>query len=105
MELQKIIELMSEPEKLVDPRVCNVMSGYLNGFITEKEEQLNEENFAVSVKWAELRKELPSAAEADRQIELTDTYRAREKTKLIIGKLRRYRADLRSRFEVLMRYK
>jgi hypothetical protein len=104
MEIGKIIELMKEPEKLVDPRQINVMSGYLNGFITDGEEELNERNYQVSVKWAELRKELKSNAEADRAIELTDEYREREKLKLRIGRLRRFRADLRDRFEVLTKY-
>lgn len=104
MDLTEIIQKMSEPERIIDPRVANVMSGYLNGFITEKEEELNEMNYQVSVKWGNLRKDLLSNAEADRAIELTDEYRNREKTKLLIGQLRRYRQDLRDRFEILMKY-
>lgn len=104
MELKKIIELMVSPEKLIDPRQINVMCAGLSGFITDLEEQLNEENYAVSVKWAAIRKNLKHNTEADREIELTDIYRQREKTKLTLAKLRRFRADLKDRFEVLTRY-
>lgn len=104
MELSKILELMVAPEKLIDPRQINVMCGYLSGFITDLEEQLNEENYQVSAKWADIRKHLKHNTEADREIELTDIYRQREKTKLTLSKLRRHRADLKDRFEVLTRY-
>lgn len=104
MELPEIIQIMSVPEKIVDPRQANVMSGYLNGFITDAEEQLNEENYAVSVEWGKLYEQLKTVAAADRAIELTDIYRQREKTKLLIGQLRRYRQDLRDRFEILTKY-
>lgn len=104
MELKQIIELMVSPEKLVDPRQVNVMCGYLSGFITDLEEQLNEENYQVSSKWAELRQDLKSNAEADRAIELTDIYRQRERTKIKTAQLRRHRADLNNRFEVLTKY-
>ena len=56
MELSRIIEIMGSPEKVIDPAQANIISGYLNGFISEAEEQLNEENYAVSVKWSELKK-------------------------------------------------
>lgn len=102
--IEHIVELMAAPEKLIDPRIINNLCGYLSGFITDLEEQINEENYQVSVKWAELRKTLKSNAEADRELELTDVYRNREKTKLKTSQLRRYRADLKDRFEVLTKY-
>lgn len=104
MELPEILEIMKSPEKIVDPRQANVMSGYLGGFITDLEEQLNEQNYEVSVEWGRLHKQEGTIAAADRAIELTDLYRKREKTKLLIGQLRRFRQDLRDRFEVLTKY-
>lgn len=92
---------MAEPEKLIDPRLINELSTYLNGFITELEEDINEQNYIVSLKWADLRKQLKSNVEADRQLELTDEYRAREKQKILSGRLRRFRQDLKDRFRVL----
>ncbi len=101
MELNKILELLKEPEKVIDPQQCNLLSSYLSGFITDFEETLNEQNYQVSVKHADLYEELKKISVADRQIELTDIYRAREKTKLILSQLRRLRGDLKDRFAVL----
>lgn len=92
---------MANPEKLIDASQVNLLSSYIGGFISDCEETLNEENYQVSVKWAELRQTLKTNSEADRAIELTDLYRQREKTKLRISQLKRFRGDLRSRFEVL----
>jgi hypothetical protein len=74
---------------------------YLSGYITENEELLNEQNYQVSVKHADLYQTLKKISVADREIELTDIYRAREKTKLTLSQLKRLRADLRDRFAVL----
>jgi len=101
MELAKIIEIMRTPEKIIEPGQCNIISSYVGGFISHYEEQLNEENYQVSVKWGELRKELKTNSEADRAIEMTEIYRQREKTKLLIGQLKRFRGDLRDRFAVI----
>ena len=101
MTIDQILEIMKSPEKVIDPGQCNIISGYIGGFVSDLEEQLNEENYAVSVEWGKLRGEIKSNAEVDRAIELTDIYRAREKTKLLLGKLRRFRADLRDRFVVI----
>jgi len=101
MELPQIIKLMTEPEKLVDPQQVNLLSSWIGEFISHYEEELNEQNYQVSALWGELRKELKHNTEADRAIETTKQYRDREKTKLTLAKLRRYRGDLRGRFEVL----
>lgn len=101
MELQKIIEIMSEPEKIIDPEKSNILASYISGFITENEELLNEQNYQVSVKHVELYKQSGKISVADREIELTDIYRAREKTKLTLSQLKRFRGDLNDRFRVL----
>ncbi len=101
MELKRIFELMAAPEKLIDPSQINVLSSYVGGFVTELEETLNEENYQVSLKWSDLRKELKSNAEADRAIELTDIYREREKNKILLARLKRFRGDLKDRFIVV----
>lgn len=101
MDIERIVELMAEPEKLNDSSQINVLSSYVGGFVTELEETLNEENYQVSLKWLDLRKELKSNAEADRAIELTDIYREREKNKILLARLKRFRGDLRDRFQVV----
>lgn len=102
--IENITELMKSPEKLIDPRIINNLCGYLSGFITDLEEQLNEENYMVSIEWQAIRKTVKHNTEADRAIEMTDIHRQREKTKLTMAKLRRFRSDLKDRFEVLTRY-
>ncbi len=101
MELPQILEILKSPEKIIDPSQCNLIASYLGGFINDYEESLNEQNYQVSVKHAELYESLKKITAADRALELTDIYRAREKTKLTISQLRRLRADLRDRFSVL----
>lgn len=101
MELSKITELMKEPEKLIDGGQINLLSSYTGGFISHFEEQLNEENYQVSAKWKELRETVKTDTKADREIELSDIYRQREKTKLTIAQLKRFRADLLDRFRVV----
>lgn len=101
MELSKIIEILKEPEKIISPVQANLVSSYLSAYITDAEEKLNEENYSVSVKWRELRERMKTNTEADREIELTDIYRQREKTKLLIGNLKRLRGDVKDRFQVL----
>ena len=101
MTLEKITELMLAPEKLIDPQQINVLSSYLSGYISDLEEELNERNYQCSVRWGELREAVKSDAKADRALELTTEYREREKQKLPLGKLKRFRADLRDRFQVV----
>ena len=104
MKLEQIKELMASPERLIDPRVITTLISYLSNYITDLEETINEENYQVSVKWSQIRKEVKTNSTADREIELTDIYRQRELTKLKCAELRRYRSDLKDRFEVLTRY-
>ena len=96
---------MAQPERLIDPGQINIMSGYLNGFISSMEEEINEQNYIVSLKWSDIRKVLKSNAESDRELELTDEYRNREKAKILLGRLKRFRADLKDRFIVLTNLK
>lgn len=105
MELSKITELMKEPEKLIDGGQINLLSSYTGGFISDAEELLNEQNYQVSSEWAKLRTLLKTNTEADREIELSQIYRDREKTKLLIAKLKRFRGDLKDRFAVITQLK
>ncbi len=101
MELKNILERLKEPEKIIDPEDCNIISSYISGWITDYEETLNELNLRVSVKWQELREKNKSDAKTERDIELTDVYQDREQLKLKIAQLRRLRSDLKDRFQVL----
>lgn len=101
MTLEKILELMKEPEKLIDPGQINLLTSYISGFISHFEEDLNEQNYQVSARWAELYKSEGKIAAAERALELEPIYQAREKTKLRIGQLGRFRSDLKDRFRVI----
>jgi hypothetical protein len=101
MDYNKTISRLKELEKVVDPGECNLLSSYLNGFITDKEEELHEKNLQISNLWLNLREQYKSDNKTDRALEITPEFRDREKLKLTISQLKRMRADLKDRFQVL----
>lgn len=101
MEIEKIISRLSEPEKLIDPREINTLQGYLNGHITDLEEQEWERQLVASNKLAELNVEL-SAAKADVQWKVSNEYRLWKGLERTVKKLKRYRSDLKDRFAILI---
>lgn len=105
MELKQITDRLKELEKIVDPAEANIISSYLNGFITDYEETLFEMDLIVSNKWLSLREAAKSNNQADRLLEISEEYRKRERVKLTISQLKRLRADLKSRFEILTQIK
>jgi hypothetical protein len=98
---EQALEILKEPEKVIDPRICNELTSHLSAWISDIEEEIHERNLQVSVKWGELKKALKSIAETDRAIELEPVYQDREKAKLKYSQLRRLRADMKDRFTVL----
>ena len=98
--IETIIKRLSEPEKIIDPTECNILSGYLNGHITDMEEEEWKRQLVASNKLAELNTEL-SAAKADVQWKVSNEFRLWKGTERTIKKLKRYRSDLKDRFQVL----
>lgn len=95
------LETFKSPEKIIDPETCNFVTSFLTGWIVDTEETLNEQNYQVSVKFGELYAATSKISLAERQLELEPIYLAREKTKLKVAQLKRYRQDLKDRFNVL----
>ena len=102
---EEALQIAGSPEKIIDPAKANFLAAFLGGLISDKEEELNERNYQVSVRWGKLRESFKTNAEADRRIELESVYLEREKVKLFIGKLRRLRGDIKDRFAVLTNIK
>lgn len=98
--LEKIIERLSEPEKLIDPREINTLQGYLNGYITDLEEEAWGRQLVASNKLAELSTD-NSAAKAEILWKVSNEYRLWQGLERTIKKLKRYRSDLKDRFQVL----
>ncbi len=98
--IEKIIERLSEPEKLIDPQEINILQGYLNGHITDQEELEWQKQLIASNKLAELNVEL-SASKAEVQWKISQEYQDFKKVERTVRKLKRYRADLRDRFNLL----
>ena len=101
MEIQKIIERLSEPEKLVSPEEINILQSYLNGYITDLEEDAWERQLVASNKLAELTNN-NSAAKAEILWKISNEWRLWQGIEKTIKKLKRYRSDLKDRFQVLM---
>jgi hypothetical protein len=102
MTIEEITKRIAEPEKLVSPEEVNLLKFYVSSWITDKEEELNEQNYQVAIKRRELLIEHKSVAKADLYLELEPRYLEREKTKLLIKDLRSIRSNLRDRYDVLV---
>lgn len=100
MDIDKIIERLSEPEKLNSPEEINVLQAYLNGHISDLENTEWERQLVASSKLAELNIEL-SAAKADVQWKVSNEYRLWIGLSRTVKKLKRYRSDLKDRFLLL----
>ena len=105
MEIEKIIERLSEPEKLIDPQEINTLSAYLNGHIVDLEEVCWGLQLIASTKLHELSKEMSATKAKDIEWKLTKEWQDWQIAERQISQLKRYRSDLKSRFEVLMNYK
>ena len=101
MTIEQITTYMSEPEKLVDPRLINTISGYISGYITDLEEQNWEERLTASNKRMQLVETAGAVNKAEAMWELTPEYAQWKKTERLIKRLKRFRADLKDRFQVL----
>lgn len=103
MELEQITELMSKPEKLIDPSQINTLSSYLNGFITDFEEQLWEDQLRASNKKLELYDvENRTNGQAETMWKVTEEFGAWKKTERLVRQLKRLRGDLKDRMNILM---
>lgn len=102
MQVDEITNRIREPEKLVSPEEVNLLKFYVSSWITDKEEELNEQNYRVAVRRRELLIEHKSVAKADLYLELEPVYLEREKTKLTIKELRSLRSNLKDRYDVLV---
>lgn len=100
MQIEQIIKRLSEPEKLVSPEEINILQSYLNGYITDLEEEAWERQLVASNKLAELSETL-SAAKADIQWKVSNEWRLWQGVEKTVKKLKRYRSDLKDRFAVL----
>lgn len=98
--IEKIVERLSHPEKLIDPNEINILQSYLNGYITDLEEEAWERQLVASNKLAELSNG-NSAAKADILWKVSNEWRLWQGIEKTVKKLKRYRSDLKDRFAVL----
>jgi hypothetical protein len=101
MTEEQIYIRLKELEKVIDPIECNLLCGYISGFLQDYEEALHEINLLVSKEWLKIRELAGTSTRADRLLEVTDLYQKRERIKLSISQLKRMRSDLKERFAVL----
>lgn len=101
MEEKQIIEQLKDLDRIIDPATCNDLSNALNFEIMDYEEALFALNLVVSNEWLKLREIKKSNAETDKIWEVSEVYQKRERVKLTIQQLKRLRADLRNRYEIL----
>lgn len=100
MDLDVVIQRLSEPDSLNDPKEINTLQGYLNFHITSLEDEEWARQLVASNKLAELNQTL-SAAKADVQWKVSNEFRLWKGLERTVKKLKRYRSDLKDRFAVL----
>ena len=121
MELQEVLDLMKQPEKLVDPNQIVVVVQHISEFITHYELEYYELKLKFSMRW-EAVKYAPlsvppeigengkikkvSKALTDKQTEIRMmqevVYKELMETKRRLGELKRYRSDLNRRLDIIM---
>lgn len=114
MELSQILEILKEPEKLVEPTLINTIVSYLGGFITDTELELDDLKIAYSFAWEkEKYGDNTSTGDlkplTDKQTEIKmmrdPIYTKLNQIKRKLGELKRYRADLRSKLDIILSIK
>lgn len=100
-DLDTIIERLSEPEKLKDPMEVNTLTLYLNGYITDLEEEAWDAQLVASNRLSELAKTMSATKAKDIEWKLTSEWKVWQNLERTVSKIKRYRADLRDRLNLL----
>lgn len=98
--IDTIVQRLSQPEKIIDPQECNILNSYLNGHITDQEEECWRLRLAASQSLAIMNID-STAAKAEVLWKISPEYIAWQNQERLVKKLKRYRADLKDRFLVL----
>ena len=101
MTYEEIIKSTKDFTSIIEPGQCNILIAHIGGWISNFEEELAEQNDRVTARWSGLRELYKSDKRTDKTLETTEEFKEQQKIKRRIGILRRLRADLRDRFQVL----
>lgn len=104
MQLDEIIKRLSEPERLIDPQEINYLQVYLNEHITALEDEEWERQLVASNKLAEL-SEKETVGKSEILWKVSNEFRLWKGIERTVKKLKRYRADLKDRMNILMNKK
>jgi hypothetical protein len=99
---------MSEPEKLQNPSEIVLVNQYISEFIDDFEQQIYEQKIRVSEEWMKIRENEKSDKAADSKQMGQPQHRKLNEIERISDRLRRFRADNKSKLEIIMstnRYK
>lgn len=106
MNLNTIIQRLSEPEKLISPAEINILQGYLNVHIANLEDDAWEKQLIASHKKVELMSDKSNTnGLAQAKWKTTEEYKDWITADMLSRKIKRYRSDLKDRFMVLMNLK
>lgn len=97
MELPQIVELMKEPEKLINPQVIVNLRMDLAGIIDDLKLEIFELKLQVSQKLVEIRKTTTSATMAKAELEQTEIWRLYNEKVRLKERLNGFRADLKDK--------
>jgi len=106
MTLEEILEKMVRFEELVEPNEMVIISGYIAGYITDLQLELDESKLAYAMRWEELKYSPVGKPFSDKVTDIKmlrePVYQNLNRVKRTLGELKRYRSDLNRKIDVIM---
>lgn len=97
MELQQIIQFITEPDKVLSIDDMEEIIGYSTFWIYTLEIELAEMDFQVDSERYRLLEKHGAVNKAEAMLKLTDIYRERKKKELTLKTLKSYRSNIRKK--------
>ena len=105
MELNKLLEYMVSPEKLIDPNEIVEVMQELSERIVVQQEEIYERQQRVTQEWLKLRETCKSDKMTDMlQIGMPE-HKGLKEAERLEDRYRRFRADIKTKLEIILRQK
>lgn len=101
MKIEEVLNWITRPDELNDPRVVDELLFHVSGFLGDYEERLAEIDQQVAVKYDDLATEHGSDAAGKRKLALTDIFKQQKGIERRIRQLKAFKTNLRRRYTIL----
>jgi hypothetical protein len=103
MELNKLLEFMVNPEKLINPNEIVAVAQELSERISAQQEEIYEREQRVTQEWLKLRETTNSDKMADKLQVGMPEHKGLAEAERLEDRFRRFRSDLKSKLDVIQR--